>query len=204
MSATAHFQVIHMDRARTVSIVSWGWKRMPPLPGPRRIVVLHPVALEHLDRPVVHAHRNAEVVLAQRAAQQVAGALVQADQVGDLVELGPGHLEGIEGSRRGSWESIPLWNVRDCLGLRTTPRRVRPSISTVRGSSRRRCLQELPLLLGGLGVAASPSPGGFRPCPAFTVRYPTWKLVRFWKEVGALARGHLEILQVGFHDDPGA
>jgi len=35
MSTTAHFQVIHMDRARTVSIVSWGWKRMPPLQGPR-------------------------------------------------------------------------------------------------------------------------------------------------------------------------
>ena len=35
MSTTAHFQVIHMDRARTVSTVSCGWKRMPPLPGPR-------------------------------------------------------------------------------------------------------------------------------------------------------------------------
>ena len=35
MSTTAHFQVIHMDRARTVSMVSWGWKRMPPLQGPR-------------------------------------------------------------------------------------------------------------------------------------------------------------------------
>ncbi len=35
MSTTAHFQVIHIARARTVSIVSWGWKRMPPLEGPR-------------------------------------------------------------------------------------------------------------------------------------------------------------------------
>ncbi len=35
MSTTAHFQVIHIDRARTVSIVSIGWNRMPPFPGPR-------------------------------------------------------------------------------------------------------------------------------------------------------------------------
>ena len=35
MSTTAHFQVIHMASARTVSSVSCGWKRMPPLAGPR-------------------------------------------------------------------------------------------------------------------------------------------------------------------------
>ncbi len=35
MSTTAHFQVIHVARARTVSSVSCGWKRMPPLFGPR-------------------------------------------------------------------------------------------------------------------------------------------------------------------------
>ena len=35
MSTTAHFQVIHIERARTVSTVSCGWNRMPPLLGPR-------------------------------------------------------------------------------------------------------------------------------------------------------------------------
>ena len=35
ISATEHFQVIHIARARTVSSVSEGWKRMPPLVGPR-------------------------------------------------------------------------------------------------------------------------------------------------------------------------
>ena len=35
MSTTEHFQVIQVARARTVSTVSWGWKRMPPLHGPR-------------------------------------------------------------------------------------------------------------------------------------------------------------------------
>ncbi len=34
ISTTEHFQVIHMDKARTVLIVSWGWKRIPPFPGP--------------------------------------------------------------------------------------------------------------------------------------------------------------------------
>ncbi len=31
----AHFQVIHMARARTSSMSVRGWKRMPPLAGPR-------------------------------------------------------------------------------------------------------------------------------------------------------------------------
>src|ERR1035437_9216641 len=35
MSTTEHFHVIHVARARTVSSVSCGWKRMPPLVGPR-------------------------------------------------------------------------------------------------------------------------------------------------------------------------
>ncbi len=35
MSTTEHFQVIQVARALTVSMVSWGWKRMPPLHGPR-------------------------------------------------------------------------------------------------------------------------------------------------------------------------
>ncbi len=35
MSTTAHFHVIHIERARTVSTVSCGWNRIPPFPGPR-------------------------------------------------------------------------------------------------------------------------------------------------------------------------
>ena len=35
MSTRAHFQVIQAASARTVSMVSSGWKRMPPLVGPR-------------------------------------------------------------------------------------------------------------------------------------------------------------------------
>ena len=33
--ATAHFQVIHIANARTVSTVSEGWNRSPPFVGPR-------------------------------------------------------------------------------------------------------------------------------------------------------------------------
>ena len=67
------------------------------LAGTAGIVVLHTEALENLDPAVVHAHRDAEAELAQRAAQQITDALLQTDQVGDLVELGPRHLEGVEG-----------------------------------------------------------------------------------------------------------
>ena len=35
MSTTAHFQVIHIARARTSSKVTFGWYRIPPLAGPR-------------------------------------------------------------------------------------------------------------------------------------------------------------------------
>ena len=34
-STSAHFQVIHIARARTSSRSAWGWKRSPPLAGPR-------------------------------------------------------------------------------------------------------------------------------------------------------------------------
>ena len=34
-STSAHFQVIHMARARTSSRSGLGWKRRPPLAGPR-------------------------------------------------------------------------------------------------------------------------------------------------------------------------
>ena len=37
MLTTAHFQVIHMASALTSSSVTPGWKRMPPLEGPRAI-----------------------------------------------------------------------------------------------------------------------------------------------------------------------
>ncbi len=37
MLTTAHFQVIHMASALTSSRVTPGWKRIPPLDGPRAI-----------------------------------------------------------------------------------------------------------------------------------------------------------------------
>ncbi len=35
MLTSAHFQVIHIASALTSSSVTSGWKRIPPLPGPR-------------------------------------------------------------------------------------------------------------------------------------------------------------------------
>ena len=60
------------------------------------VVVLDAEAAEDLDRAVVHAHRDAEVVLAHRPAQELARAGVEVQELGDLVELGLGHLEGVE------------------------------------------------------------------------------------------------------------
>ena len=60
------------------------------------VVVLHAEAAEHLHVAVVHAHRDRELVLAQREAQQLARGRVEVEDVGDLVELGLRHLERIE------------------------------------------------------------------------------------------------------------
>ena len=38
MLTSAHFHVIHIASALTSSSVTSGWKRMPPLPGPRDIL----------------------------------------------------------------------------------------------------------------------------------------------------------------------
>jgi hypothetical protein len=60
MLTTAHFQVIHEASARTSSSVTSGAKRMPPLAGPARERVLHAVAGEDLDAPVVQLHRDVD------------------------------------------------------------------------------------------------------------------------------------------------
>ena len=65
-----------------------------------RVVVLHAEALENLDVPIVHADGDEELELALRVAQQVARALVEIEQVRDLVELSLRHLERVEALRR--------------------------------------------------------------------------------------------------------
>ncbi len=96
MSATAHFQVIHVASARTVSIVSAGWKRMPPLLGPRASLCWTRKPWKTRMRAVVHAHRDAEVELAHRPAQDRANAGVQVELFGDMVELPLCHFKSIE------------------------------------------------------------------------------------------------------------
>ena len=74
MPMSAHFQVIHIASARTSSRSVAGWKRMPPLAGPAGEVVLHPVAAEHLDVPVVapQRHRHRHLPARRRAAARAA------------------------------------------------------------------------------------------------------------------------------------
>jgi hypothetical protein len=97
MSTSAHFQVIHIARARTVSIVSCGWKRMPPLLGPRASLCCtrKPLKTCTSRRP---CGRGRELVLALSVAQQRTRAGVEFEQVGDAVELPLRHLECVEAS----------------------------------------------------------------------------------------------------------
>ena len=57
------------------------------LGGAARVVVLHAKTLEHFDRAVVHAHRQAHVQFAQRLAQQCVQAGVELQHLGRLVQL---------------------------------------------------------------------------------------------------------------------
>ena len=51
------------------------------------VVVLHPEAAENLDNPVVHAHWDSKLELAQRIPQQILGSRVKAQILGHLIEL---------------------------------------------------------------------------------------------------------------------
>jgi len=70
----------------------------PAFAGAAGVVVLHAEALEDLNGAVVHPDRNAEVELAHRSAQQVAGRLVETENLGCVVELFLCRLEGLVGS----------------------------------------------------------------------------------------------------------
>ena len=97
MSTTAHFHVIHIARARTVSMVSCGWNRMPPLPGPRASLCWTRNAAKDVHRTVIHADGNCERVLPKRCAQEFARGTIEADDLRHLVELHLGDLERVVG-----------------------------------------------------------------------------------------------------------
>jgi hypothetical protein len=67
-----------MDRARTVSIVSWSTS----------VVVLYAETSEDLHHPVIHAHWNSKLKLAQRIPQEISGGRVKPQVFGYFVELG--------------------------------------------------------------------------------------------------------------------
>ena len=66
-----------------------------PWQGPRASLCWMRNPWKTLTAAVVHAHGDGEVVLPHGTAQELTGAGVQADQIGDLVELGPGHRERV-------------------------------------------------------------------------------------------------------------
>ena len=96
MSTTEHFQVIQVARAFTVSMVSWGWKRMPPLQGPRESLCCTRKPWKILTVPSSILTGMEKVEFSDRVAQQVAGGLVQVQFLGDIVELCLRHFESVE------------------------------------------------------------------------------------------------------------
>jgi len=65
----------------------------PALARPAGVVVLDPEAPEDAHASVVHPHRYRERILAQRRAQEVPCARVQAQLLGHTIELPLSHLE---------------------------------------------------------------------------------------------------------------
>jgi hypothetical protein len=61
-----------------------------------RVVVLHAEAAKDPHGSIVHAYRQAEVVLPHRMSQQVFGRLIQTKAVGHLVKLALRHRKRIE------------------------------------------------------------------------------------------------------------
>jgi len=90
MFTTAVFQVVHMARARTVSMVSCGWNRTPPHAGPR-------ASLCCLDLSVVETYRKGQTVLMGRLSKEGARRRVEPHEVGEPIELGLGIGERVEG-----------------------------------------------------------------------------------------------------------
>ena len=82
----AVFQVMSSARARTSSRSTSGWKRMPPLYGPARAVVLDAVAGEDVDLAVAEAHRHLDLHLAVRRAQHRRDVVRQLEPLGRQLE----------------------------------------------------------------------------------------------------------------------
>ncbi len=152
MSATAHFQVIHIASARTVSAVSCGWKRMPPLQGPRESLCWIRKPWKTFIWPSSMRTGMLKWYSRSGRAQQLAGPPIKTDEVGDLVELCPRHLERIEGTlachcgpfRWVSCRKQRGWTTRSQAGRSTTARRLRPSITTSSGASSRTRRRKVP------------------------------------------------------------
>ena len=100
MPTTAHFQVIHIARALTSSMAHVLVVADAALGRPAAEVVLDAVAGEHLDRTVVHLHREVDGELAAWLAEDAAEAGVEIEAVGSQVELLLRDVPGVDRSPR--------------------------------------------------------------------------------------------------------
>ncbi len=80
---------------------SLGRNRNAPaaLGWPARIVVLHSIAVKHLDLAVIHSHRNGESHLPHGPSQHLMGGFVQIEKLGGLVQLLLSDRKGVEINR---------------------------------------------------------------------------------------------------------
>ena len=105
MLTTAHFHVIQDASARTSSSVTSGAIADAALGRPARQGVLHAVAGEDFEPPVVELHGNVDGDFLVRRAQDLLHAVIELEPQGGLVEAGRGGqpriLLVIDGDRRG-------------------------------------------------------------------------------------------------------
>ena len=92
-SASAHFQLIQMASAAISLMSTLGAKRVPPLAGPKRQMMLDPVSDEDLGPIVFHPDRTGDDDRALGIEEPVAFVLGDAQMVGDDRELIAGHFE---------------------------------------------------------------------------------------------------------------
>ena len=92
---SAHFQVIHIDSARTSSSTTSGWYRMPPFDGPRAMLWVTRIPLEDLDVAVVHRHGDGDGHRLLALREDVDDVLVDGERAGDVPELRLRDLVGV-------------------------------------------------------------------------------------------------------------
>jgi hypothetical protein len=153
MLTTAHFQVIHIASARTVSSVSWGWKRIPPLLGPRASLCGNrgiPAVPSSIRTGIANVYSRCGLRSRSR------GGIQPSRSAMDQLRLG--HLEGTEGPlfRFAHIVNLASGPVSGPLGVGRATRLPRPAAgSTSRPARACAAARALPGICSGGGCTAA-------------------------------------------------